>query len=196
MTVNPSNIFVGAPDQLTTGAVRRAPAGTPLPATAIVALNAAFANIEPGYVDEAGVTVSPTRSTTPIRDWSRQIIRQVLESFDGKVSYAHLELNEGSMKIYAGDNNVTLAPATEAHGTQLSMAINGNDMDPFAWVFNMKDGVRRARIVLPRANVTEQGQLVLVGNGAIKLPVVLSTYPDAAGNSIYVYTDDGIVDAA
>ena len=33
-------------------------------------------------------------------------------------------------------------------------------------------------------------------SGAVTLPVTLSTTPDAAGNSIYIFTDDGVVAGA
>lgn len=194
MGVNNKNVFVGAPDQLTTGAVLRAPLGTALPTTAVATLNAAFDD-DPGYVDENGVLISPSRQTQPIRDWSRNVIRHVLDSFDGKLSYAHLELNETAMKIFAGDANVTATAANGSHGAQLAMKIKGEESTHYAWVFKIKDGIKKALVVLPDASVTEQGDIALVANGAVKLPVVLSTYPDANGVSIYIYTDDGVLTA-
>jgi len=194
MGVNSQNVFVGAPDQLTTGAVLRADLGIALPTSATATLNAGF-DTDPGYIDENGLLISPTRQTTPIRDWSRQVIRNVLESFDGKVSYSHLELSAAAMKIFAGDDNVTVTPANGSHGAQLAMALNGNEMPHYEWVFKIKDGIKKAMVVLPDANVTEQGNIALIANNAVKLPVVLSTYPDASGNSIYIYTDDGVLAA-
>lgn len=195
MTVNAQNVLVGAPDQLATGAVRRAPLGTALPATAVIALNAAFTGFDPGYVDEGGLIVSPSRSTQPIRDWSRAVVRRVLDSWDGTVSYQHLEMSEDAMKIFAGDDQVAVAAADGVHGTQRAMKLGAFELPHYSWVFNMKDGLARARVVLPDANVTTQGDLTFVANGAIKLPVTLSAYPDASGVSVYIYTDDGVLTA-
>lgn len=195
MAVQSKNVYVGAPDQLTTGAILRAPIGTALPTTAVATLDAAFAANDPGYIDENGLLISPTRSTTPIRDWSRKVIREVIESFDGKVSWAHLELSKTAMENFAGASNVTATPATGSSGAQLSMAINGNELPHYSWVFKIKDGLKRALVVVPDGNVTEQGQIAMIGNDAVKLPVVLSTFPDAAGNNIYIYTDDGVFSA-
>jgi hypothetical protein len=36
---------------------------------------------------------------------------------------------------------------------------------------------------------------VFVKNEAIKLPATLACYPDAAGKSIYIMTDDGVFSA-
>lgn len=194
MSVNNNNVIVGAPDQATTGAVLRAPLGTTLPTTAVATLNAAFDD-DPGYVDENGLLISTSRQTQPIRDWSRKVIRHVLDTFDGKLSYAHLELNETSMKIFAGDANVTATAANGSHGAQLAMKIKGEEATHFAWVFKIKDGLKKVIVVLPDASVTETGDITMVANGAVKLPVTLSTYPDANGVSIYVYTDDGVLTA-
>lgn len=191
MGVNSQNVLVGAPDQLTTGAILRAALATPLPTSATATLNAAF-DTDPGYIDEAGLLISPTRSTTSIRDWSRKEIRKVLESFDGTIAWSHLELSEAAMQIFAGDDKVTATAANGSHGAQLKMAISGDELPHFSWVFKIKDGLKRALVVVPDGNVTEQGDISLVANGAVKLPVVLSTYPDSTGNNIYIYTDDGV----
>lgn len=195
MGVNNQNVFVGAPDQLTTGAIHRAPLATPLPTTAVAALNAGFATADPGYVDEGGLTVSPSRATTPIRDWSLKTIRNVLQSFDGTLAWSHLELSEYAMKNFAGDSKVSATAANGSHGNQLSMALSGDDLPHYSWVFNMKDGLMRARVVVPDGQVTSQGDIAFLASTAIKLPVVLSTYPDSSGNSIYIYTDDGLLTA-
>lgn len=192
MGVDSKNVFVGAPDQLTTGAILRAPLATPLPTTAVMTLNAAFATNDPGYIDENGLLISPSRQSVPIRDWSRRVVREVLDTFDGKISWAHLELSLNAMRNFAGDAKVTSTPASATHGTQLSMALSGDDMPHYSWVFKIKDGLRKALVVVPDGSVTEQGDIALVANAAVKLPVVLSTYPDAQGNNIYIHTDDGV----
>ena len=60
----------------------------------------------------------------------------------------------------------------------------------------MKDGDARMVIVVPKGQVTENGETSFVSNGAVSWPVTLSCYPDESGKSIYVYTDDGEVESA
>ena len=57
MAVDAKKIFIGLPDQATTGAILTAPVGTALPTSAVDTLNVAFK--DSGYVTEDGVNVSP-----------------------------------------------------------------------------------------------------------------------------------------
>jgi hypothetical protein len=193
MAVNAKQVLVGAPDQATTGAILSAPGGTALPATAVTTLNVAFK--DSGYVDEEGVKLTPDTSTNDIKDWSGAIVRSVLEEFKGTLDWAHLEVNEESLKNTFGDENVTVTAATPTTGKQIKVGIGAHEMPRKAWVFRIKDGKNRVLIVVPDGQVTARGEIQFTKSGAIKLAVTLSTYPDSTGNSIYIYTDDGVVSA-
>ena len=70
---NTRDVRIGAPDQKVTGAIKHAPVGTTLPTLASIAkagvtLDEAFTGNE--YVSEDGLTLSPSMSTTNIKDWS------------------------------------------------------------------------------------------------------------------------------
>ena len=85
-----TDVRVGAPDQKVTGAIKHAPLGTTIPTLAditkaAVTINQAFTGDE--YVSEDGLTLSPSISTTDIKDWSGSTVRKVLESFDGTLSW-------------------------------------------------------------------------------------------------------------
>ena len=190
MAVDADNVLVGAPDQATTGAILSAPKGTALPTTAIATLNIAFT--DSGYVNEDGVTLTPERSTKTIKDWSGAAIRSILEEFNGTLSWAHLELNEESLKNAFGDDYVTATAAGVSNGAQLAVEIGAHEMPRKSWAFRMKDGLVRILIVVPDGQITETGEVSFTKSDAITLPVVLSCYPDASGNSIYIYTDDGV----
>lgn len=188
--VSAQNVLVGAPDQATTGAILSAPLGTGLPESAIDSLASGFESS--GYVSSDGVTLTPDRSTSDITDWSGALVRRILETFNGTISWAHLEINEESLANAFGDDNVTLTPATGSSGNQIVVAIGAHEMPRKEWVFRMKDGNNRILIVVPDGQVTETGEINFVKSGAITLPVTLSTYPDSDGNSIYIMTDDGV----
>lgn len=193
MVTNAKNVLVGSPDQATTGAILSAPSGTALPATAVAVPGVPFK--DSGYINEEGLTLTPSRSTADIKDWSGAIVRTVLEEFKGTLAWAHLEVNEESLKTAFGDANVTVTAATVSSGKQIKVAIGAKEMPRKAWVFRIKDGTNRVMITVPDGQVTETGDITFVTNGAITLPIVLSTYPDASGNSIYIHTDDGVFSA-
>lgn len=187
--VNAQKVLVGAPDQKTTGAISSAPLETDLPDGPADALDPEFKSS--GYVSENGVTLTPERSTTGIKDWSGAIVRQLLEEFDGKLAWEHLETNEESLKNYFGDDNVTIEDATAEHGKLTTAVLGAYELPRKSWVFRIKDGKNKVLIKVPDGQVTEQGEVAFTKSGAILWPVTLSTYPDDKGNNIYIITDDG-----
>lgn len=194
MGVNPNNIFVGAPDQLTTGAILTAPVTSNHPTSIRDAIPAEA--VASGYIDENGLKLTPTRNTEDIKDWSGAVVRRILTDFDGTLEWAHLELSEASLKDYVGDDNVEFTPADTTHGNELAAKFNADEMPITARYFKMKDGPRRILIVVPRGQVTEQTEIEFIKSSAVKLGVKLSCYPDETGNSIYIYTTDGVVAAS
>lgn len=193
MGVNSKDVFVGAPDQLVTGAILTGPETDIIPETiddfVLTGLN------DSGYVGEDGVTITPSESTESIKDWSLKTIRKILTEFDASLAWAHLALDEFSLKNYMGDENVEVTAATATKGTLTRAAIAGDARPTKAWYFKIKDGNRRALVFVPHGQVTERGEITLLASAAITLPVTLTTYPDAAGKNIYIFLDDGVVSA-
>lgn len=193
MGVNSKDVFVGAPDQQVTGAILTGPETDTIPETIDDFVSTGLD--DSGYVGEDGVTITPTESTESIRDWSLKVIRKVLTEFDATLAWAHLALDEFSLKNYMGDDNVDVTAATATKGTLTRAAIAGEPRPTKAWYFKIKDGNRRAVIFVPHGQVTERGEIALLASAAVTLPVTLTTYPDTAGKSIYIYLDDGVVAA-
>lgn len=193
MTVKSKDVFVGAPDQAVTGAILTGPETDVIPETID---DFVYTGLDDsGYVGEDGVTITPTESTESIRDWSLKVIRKVLTEFDASLAWAHLALDEFSLKNYMGDDNVEVTAATATKGTLTRAAIAGEARPTKAWYFKIKDGNRRAVVFVPHGQITERGEIALLASAAITLPVTLTTYPDAAGKSIYIFLDDGVVSA-
>lgn len=193
MTVNSQNVFTGAPDQLTTGAILRAPIGTALPTSTATTLNALFK--ASGYIGNEGLKLTPSTSTEQIKDWGGATIRELLTEFNAKIAWTHLELSAEALRVYFGDENVTVTAPTATTGTLTASKLNAVELPVCAWAFKIKDGPRKVLIAVPQGQVTERGEIAFTKSSAIALPVVLSTYPDAQGNNVYIYTDDGVFTA-
>ncbi|MFJ4168386.1 hypothetical protein ACIPY3_02635 [Paenarthrobacter sp. NPDC089714] len=191
--VKASNVLTGAPDQLTTGPILSAPVGTPLPTDALDVLEEDFESS--GYISADGMNLTPDRSTEVIRDWSGAIIRSILNEFGAQIAWAHLETNEQSLKNYFGDDNVTVTAATATSGKQLAARLKAEELPRKSWVFRIKDGDNRVLVVVPDGQVTETGEVAFTKSGAITWPCTMTTYPDASGTHVYVYTDDGVFTA-
>jgi len=190
MPVEANNVFVGAPDQLVTGAVLTGPSTDVIPATID---DIRFQGLDDsGYVNEDGVTITPNESTESIKDWSGAEVRRILTEFTGEIAWSHLELNAAAARNYFGDDNVQVDPATDTKGTRMRGALGKHHLPTKAWYFKVKDGDRRIVVMVPHGQVSQRGEIPLVSNAAVTLPVTLATYPDKAGNNIYLFTDDGV----
>ncbi len=189
-TVNASNIFVGAPDQASSGAVFSAAVGSTAPTDAITALAGAFTSS--GYVTVDGVSLSADRTTTGIRDWSGKTVRTVSDETSATVTFNLLELSSEGAKQAFGDSKVTVTAATASHGAQLAITADGEMPEAKAWAFNMKDGVRKVRLYVPNGQVTDLPDMTFTAGDAINIPVTITCYPDSNGVLYQVFTDDGI----
>ena len=192
------DVRIGAPDQKTTGAIKHAPLGTTLPSLSDVkvsgvTLDNALTGDE--YVSEDGLTLTPSMSTTDIKDWSGATVRKVLESFDGTLAWTMISTNEGSLGVAFGADHVDTNAAALDHGAQTKVSLGAHLPDPESFVFLMKDGDARIVIVVPNGQVTEVGEVTFAANAAVGWNVTLSCYPDDNGESIYILTDDGVVSA-
>ncbi len=194
MAVNSDNVFIGAPDQATTGAILSGPAVPDVPATIG---DFVFSGLtDSGYVNEDGVTITPSDSTESIKDWSGAEIRRILTEFTGTIAWTHLALSAGAARNYFGDDNVEVTPATTTSGTQMRASLGKNELPTKGWYFKVKDGDKRLVVYVPKGQVTSRGEIPLTATGAITLPVELATYPDENGQNIYIFTDDGVFSAS
>lgn len=193
MSLETAHILVGTPDQRTTGAISSAPVGTTLPTDTTTALDNAF--VASGYVTEDGLTLAPDYSTSDLKDWSGTTVRKILESFDGTISFSLMQFDYESCCQAFGAEHVTRVTATAQHGAGFKVEIGNHIPKPRSWVFSMKDGDNRVRVVVPKGQVTDLEDIDFTSSDAIALGVTISCYDDGTGNSIYIYTDDGKVSA-
>lgn len=189
MTVALKSIFAGGPDQAVTGAILSAPNGTALPADEVAVVAAAFK--DSGYISDSGLKIGTEQSSTDITDWSGNLVRSIMAAYGNTLTWEHLEWNEQSLKNFLGEGNVTVTQTTGSP-TKITAKFNGDEMPVKPWVFNIKDGVRKIRVVVPNGQVSERGEISFVKTEAVKLPITLKTFPDASGNHIYVYSNDGV----
>ena len=188
--IDSAQVYLPSPDQSsTTGAIAVAPLGTTAPTDARTALGVAWTS--GGYVGEDGVTLSLSRSTSAIKDWSQSNVRKALTDFDGTIGFSFLQMDKFAADELFGASNVTAVAANTTHGNELAISI-GAELPPMkSWTFSMKDGSRRVRIYLPIAQVTEIGDVTFVPSAGNSYPATVSCYPDSTGKSIYVFYDDG-----
>lgn len=182
-----ANVLVGKP--LSTGGVYVAPLGTTLPGTATAALNGAFASV--GYIGEDGLTETAERSTDKIRAWGGDIVKVVQSEFSVAYSFTMVEsLNNSALDVVYGEDNVTGSAGVYA------VTLNAAQLDHKAFVFEVKDGDAKVRIVVPDGQVTEVGEVVYSDEELIGYQVTVEAFLDnGIGGQAKKYLDSGAVAA-
>ena len=192
MGLDAKKVFAPTPLQsATTGAVAVAPVGTVMPSDARSALSAQWD--DSGYVSEDGLSVTVTRTTTPIKDWSKANVRNLLTDFGGAISLAFLQIDQFAANRMFGASNVEVTAANSEHGEIIKINI-GAELPPIeSWCFSMKDGNARVRVVVPRGQMTDVNQVDFKPDAGNVIGGTLAAYDDGTGHSIYFIYDDGEV---
>lgn len=172
-----------------TGEVYVAPVGTPLPATADAALNAAFIGL--GYHSEDGVTVNKNLEITEFRAWqSRHPIRRERETEDFQLSYNLLQWNEETIPLAFGGGEIL-----DLGGGQFrySPPADGEDLDERTLVCDVDDGPRRVRFVIPRGSITEGAESQFQRTEMATLAVTFKSLEplDTSDPYYFLFNDDG-----
>lgn len=190
--IDAGKVYLPSPDQSkTTGAVAIAPVGTALPTDARTALPNAYES--GGYVGDAGISISTNKGVTAIKDWSQGTVRKALSDFDGTISLPFLQVDEWSAKRLVGEDNVSTAAATNQHGATLAIDLGPSLPDIETYVFSMKDGDSRVRVIVPCGQITSIDAVNFVPNAANTWPGTLSCYVNDEGWAIRVIYEDGTV---
>lgn len=175
-----SNVSTGKPN--VAGAIFCAPIGTTLPTDTTTTLDAAFK--EMGYAAEDGVVNTNSPSVENIKAWGGDIVATpVTEKPDTWKAKLIEALNVDVLKTVYGSANVTGTLATG-----ITVDASSDDPDEMSWVFDMvmRDGAAK-RVVLPRATITEIGDISYVDNDVTGYEITLTAMPDASGKSHYEY---------
>lgn len=180
---------------LATGGVLRNPATTgTLPTDATTAPDVAF--IALGYIGPDGLTETVDRQTNKIKAWGGDVVKVVQTDFSVTYQFTFYEsINADVLKAVYGDPNVTVTPANATHGAQTSTAINSAPLPKAQWIFEVKDGGARIRVVVPLGQITAVGEVTYSDETTIGYQVTVEAFPDSAGNQAYKYTDDGVLSA-
>ena len=170
-----------------------APSTATVPTDFSTALTADFVCL--GYISEDGASLSTSVSTTDIREWNRAAVRRLLEEFDGTITLTLIQLDEESAIQCFGKDNVSKVAANTTHGEQLHIKLGAHLGEQQAWALRMKDGDAKFIVLVPNGQVTSGVDITFAANSAINLPITISANDDGTGESIHIYTDDGVISA-
>lgn len=175
-----THVSTGKPK--TGGAIFAAPLGTTLPTDASSALDAAFKCL--GYCSEDGLTNTISRSINQVREWGGAVVDSSLGDFNDTYAYTLIETtNVEVAKHVFGSAAVT----TTTGGYKLSVGPVLPDACVLICETIHKGYIKRQ--VLPKAQVTEIGEVVYRRDQAVGYAVTTEAQLDAAGYTHYEYVE-------
>lgn len=196
MALDAKKVYIGTAEQdSTTGAVLTGPVITTIPANITDALTAIASFDSSGYVSNDGVTLTTELSTNDLQEWNGATVRKLMESFTGTITLNIIQADYEGWCQAIGAENVTRIAATTTHGEQLHIKLGAHMAQPKAWALKMKDGDFRMLVLVPNGQVVSNIEMTFASSDAIALPLEISCNDDGTGESIHIYTDDGILGA-
>lgn len=170
---NASYVSAGKPK--VGGAIFVAPLGTTLPTDATTDLDAAFENV--GYISEDGYTNANSAETDAIKAWGGDNVYNTLTDKPDTFQWAMIEAgNKVVLKTVYGDDNVT-------GDLETGMTVRANSQEAMERAIVI-DTVLRGNIlkrtVIPRAQLTELGDIVYKDDELVAYETTFSAHPDEA----------------
>jgi hypothetical protein len=151
-----------------------------LPTNASAALAGGFSEI--GAISSDGITEATSQDRTDFFIWQNNALaRRVPGQFVKTLTFAAAETSLVVLGVNYPGSTITQT----AEG--VSIAEKPPVSDTRNWVLHGVDGNRALRLVAPRGEVTERGDVVWSGENVTVYEWTLSCYVDPSGNVMYRY---------
>lgn len=181
MTLKSSEVRVAG-----TGELFLAPVGTATPTTAVATLNSAFAGY--GYTTEDGVTLSKSVDREGVAAWqSTSPVRYLITGQEFTIATTFLQSNEEILKLWLGSGDFATDGGT---GYRADVPVDPAGQQ-FAMVLEWKDATITSRLVVPKVEITETGDVSLARQ-ATSFPVTFGALAPDTGTVLATWlTSDG-----
>lgn len=169
-----------------TGELFLAPVGTAFPADTTAAPGAAFKGF--GYTTEDGVVLSKSVDREGVAAWqSPTPVRYIVTGVEFTVQATLLQSNAETVKMWLGSADFTGAAAVPPALPELSAEM---PIDPvtqeFAMILEWKDGLIVSRLLVPKCELTETGDITLARE-ATSYPVTFGAIAPDSGTALAIW---------
>lgn len=174
MALNAAEVRIGADAQ---SRIYRgqAPGVLPIPDLPTDALDAGYINL--GYASDEGLVESNSDSSSNIVGWQgAQVVRTAITESVTTFAFTLIQTRGSVLEAYhRGSHMEEPAPG------EWRLDVLPVRSDPRAWIFDVLDGDKLIRIVLPNAEVTERGDSNYQSGEAVGYPFTITAYPGDGG---------------
>lgn len=178
---NASHVSTGKP--LVGGAIYRAPLGASLPTSATEELDLAFESL--GFVSDDGVTNGTSFESSEIKAWGGSTVMTSVTGRKDTFGFKLIEsMSPETLRVVFGDDNVIGTDIASGYTVKSNMAAP----EPASWVIDLalNSGALK-RIVIPKAAISEFGDIVYKDDEAIGYEITITAVPDESDNTHYEY---------
>lgn len=186
---NVKNVVAGKP--LSTGGVLIGPIGTPLPTDEAAALDADL--VAAGYIGEDGLTETIDRSTDKVKAWGGDTVKVVQTEFGVRYKFTMIEsVKKSVLESVYGSDNVTTTAATSGSGAKYAVKLVSDQLPHSVFVFEVKDGAAKIRIVVEDGQITEVGDITYADEEVVGYEVTVEAFLGATTQAQAMkYINDG-----
>ena len=173
-----TSVAVGKPK--VGGAVFIAPLDSTLPTAATTTLDKAFECL--GYISEDGVVVTEERDSETIPAWGGDTVATVQTSYTETFAFTPIEVNPVVAAVEYGDANVVVTAG------KMTITHNSKELPEKVLVIETVPNSKTVdRFVVPRAKLTEKGDLTMTDSEPMGRECTFTALPDDSGNTAYEY---------
>lgn len=167
-----------------TGSVYCAPIGTTLPTDATTTLNAAFQDV--GYITVDGTTETLDVSTEKLPMWQAPMgVRTLITDLNWNFQFQMGETSPLTQELfYVGAESATVGGVTTVSIPKTPVNVSK------VWVVQFVDGDVTYRIVLPKGDVTDRGEVGRKGTEGTVYDITVSAMATTLDDLGYIITND------
>lgn len=171
------------------GTVLIAPVGSTAPTDTSTAWDVAFKNL--GYTSDDGVVLQPNLSVQDITAWqSFEPVRRVVTGRGLTVAFTLLQMTQEALKLafnggtFTGTTTLTYTPGEPGSVYERMLGVEA------------VDGTKTVRLVIPRVDISQVGDIPFTKTGAVNIPLTLAMLGSSGSAPFTIIADDDAIEVA
>jgi hypothetical protein len=172
VALDPDNVRVAL-----TGAVYSAPLNTSRPANAVQSWPTGWVDL--GWLSDDGITEAYNDDSNEIKAWQGgTTVRRVISGSEATLEFTCIETKPDVVELFHKSGTI-------AAGVLEVMAPTGDER---MFGLDVLDDDTYLRIVIPRGELTERGDVTYKSDEAVGYPMTITAYPGDSGLVLYKYS--------